>query len=246
MTNAGEEANLPAGELLSEQAAWLAPARRYLLQRVNLKERKWVLDLGAGRGAVTPELAAQEVQGVVALDLNVAALREAPPSALRVGGDARALPLADTSVDLVFSQLTLLWVQPLAAALDELARVLRPGGAFVALEPDYGGLIEHPPEAALRDIWLAALTRAGAAPHVGRKLPGALERRGFEVTVELQNRLEPPAEARFALLRGLPLTPAEERALTRAEGASAAAPGRWGVVAHLPFFFVWAIKRATG
>lgn len=233
---------LPTAPLLTAQAAWLAPARDYLLRRVGIGQRTRVLDLGAGRGAVTPELLRRAGGQVVALDLDLPALREVLPEAARVGGDARTLPLASASLDLVFSQLTLLWVRPLAAVLDEMARVLRPGGALVALEPDYGGLIEYPPAVGTRAIWMAALSREGADPCVGRKLPGALEERHFDVRVDFQNRLVPPQPARFDLLRGLPLTAKERTALQLAEDAAEESEGRWSVVAHLPFFFVTAIK----
>lgn len=233
---------LPTAPLLTAQAAWLAPARDYLLRRVGIGQRARVLDLGAGRGAVTPELLRRAGGQVVALDLDLPALREVLPEAARVGGDARTLPLASASLDLVFSQLTLLWVRPLAAVLDEMARVLRPGGALVALEPDYGGLMEYPPAVGTRSIWMAALSREGADPCVGRKLPGALEERHFDVRVEFQNRLVPPQPARFDLLRGLPLTAKERTALQLAEDAAEESEGRWSVVAHLPFFFVTAIK----
>lgn len=239
---APSSADLPAGVLLERQSAWLAPARSYLLRRVGIAGRQRVLDLGAGRGAVTPELVRRAPGQVLALDRNTAALREVTHEAERVTGDARHLPLATGSLDLVFSQLTLLWVQPLATVLDEIGRILKTGGGLVALEPDYGGLMEYPAEAATREIWLEALARAGADPLVGRKLPGMLEARGFRITVELQNRLTPPTEARFDLLRGLPLRPNEESKLRRIETLASESEGQWGVVAHLPFFFVRAVK----
>ncbi len=50
----------------------------------------------------------------------------------------------------------------------------------MAIEPDYGGMIEYPPEIAAKDIWINALTRAGADPFMGRKLPGMLRCAGLE------------------------------------------------------------------
>lgn len=237
-------ADLPGEELLERQARWIRPARAMLLRRVAIARRQRVLDLGAGRGVITGELVRRAGGRVAALDRRVEALRspEAFAGAARVGGDARRLPFAAATFDLVFSQLTLLWVQPLAPALDELARVLAPGGALVALEPDYDGLIEYPPEIAVRALWIAALTRAGADPYVGRKLPRALSRRGFDVHVNLFNRLVPPDPARFDLLRGLPLNDEERTSLTKAE-AAVTKGGRWREVAHLPFFLVIAEKQ---
>ena len=45
-----------------------------------------------------------------------------------IGGDARALPLADASVDHVVSVLTLCTIPAADRALAEIRRVLRPGG----------------------------------------------------------------------------------------------------------------------
>ena len=228
---------LPSAELLREQAGWLAPARAWLLRDVAIARRRSVLDLGAGHGAVTGELQRRSGGRVVALDCAVDALRGLAGA---VGGDARRLPFADGAFDLVFSQLTLLWVAPLEPALDELARVLAPGGALVALEPDYGGLIEHPPEVAARDLWLAALPRAGADPLVGRKLPGLLADRGFDARVRLFDTLVAPAPARFDFLDDLPLTPEERARLDELRFAAAAMTRPWSQVAHLPFMLVTA------
>ena len=131
---------------------------------------------------------------------------------------------------------------PAAQAVDETWRVLRPGGALVALEPDYGGLIEYPPDIAVRDTWIAALTRAGADPLVGRKLPGLLDARGFSVRVDLLPELLPPEPARFDLLRGLPLSGDEQATLKRIEENDASSSGMWARVAHVPFLLVTATK----
>jgi SAM-dependent methyltransferase len=163
-----------------------------------------------------------------------------------VGGDARRLPFLDATFDLIFSQLTLLWIRPLAYALDESVRVLRPGGAWVAIEPDYGGMIEYPSESATRPLWQAALRRVGANPDVGRRLPGELAARGLTVRVELLDQLVPPDPARFDLLRGLPLTEDERTRLAHIEAISeskwASSSHPWAEVAHLPFFLIIAEK----
>ncbi len=243
-----DEIDLPEMALLTQQATWLRPARAKLLRRVAIARRRRILDLGAGRGAVTGELARRGGGPVIALDRRVTALRTAAllRDAAPVGGDARRLPFPDATFDLVFSQLTLLWIKPLAYALDESVRVLRPGGAVVAIEPDYGGMIEHPSECATRPLWRTALRRAGADPDVGRRLPGELAARGLAVHVELLDRLLPPDPARFDLLRGLPLTEDERTRLAHIEAISAAkwasTSHPWAEVAHLPFFLISAEK----
>lgn len=232
---------LPPAELLQQQADWLAPARSRLLRRVAIAHRHSVLDLGAGRGAVTAELVRRSSGQVIACDRALGALHTHEQdfaAAQRVCSDARGLPFAAATFDLVFCQCVLMWVADPARAVAEIRRVLQPGGAFVALEPDYGGMIEHPPAIATRDLWLAALKRAGARPYIGRMLPTLLAVQGFNVRVDLLPELHPPACARFDLLRGLPLTRQERTRLQRIEQHDATLSADWSRIAHLPFLLI--------
>ena len=237
--------SLPEPDLLRQQAEWLAPARGRLFRRVHIARRTQVLDLGAGYGAVTPELVRRSSGQVVALDCDVDAMRVVAaevPEAGAVGGDVIRLPFRAGTFDLVFAQLAFLWIAPLDAALNEVVRVLAPGGALVALEPAYGGMIEHPSEVAAQRIWEAALDRAGADPRIARKLPGRLASRGLDVRVMLFSALFAADPARFDLLRGLPLTGEERAALDRIEEAAMVRRQPWGQIAHLPFFLIVAEK----
>jgi malonyl-CoA O-methyltransferase len=104
-----------------------------------------VLDLGAGTGRAASELKRRYRRAlVVALDLAPGMLREARRHQHlfrrfeRVCGDAMRLPLANASVDVVFSSLMLQWCDPLDFAFAEVRRVLKPEGffAFSTLGPD--------------------------------------------------------------------------------------------------------------
>ncbi len=237
--------DLPQKDLLAEQAHWLGPARARLLRRVAVARRGRVLDLACGFGAVTGELVRRALGPVAAVDSRVHALADEPAAfggARRVCADARRLPFQAGSFDLVFCQFAFLWLDAPAVAA-EVHRVLAPRGVLTALEPDFGGLIEHPPETACGELWMAALDRAGADPLIGRKLPGLLERTGFRVHVDLLDRLEPPRSARFRFLRGLPLEPRELRRLERIEAATGGQAGQWQEVAHLPVFLIAAEKN---
>ncbi len=232
--------------MLCQQAAWLAPARSRLLRRAAIAHRHHVLDLGAGYGAVTAELVRRCNGRVTALDRALSPLLshdEPFAGAQRVCSHAAGLPFPDHTFDLVFCQCALLWMHPLPQVICDIWRVLQPGGLLLALEPDYGGLIEYPDSVATREIWQAALTRAGADPLVGRKLPGLLEAQGFQVRVDLLPELLPPSPARFACLRGLPLTRHEQRKLRRIERRAAALDGpSWSSIAHLPFALITATR----
>ena len=236
-------AAVPSAALLQHQAKWLAPARARLLRRIHIARRRRVLELGAGRGAVTAELARRAGGTVVALDCAIEALDEIQTEGAHlIGGDARRLPFRTAHFDLIFSQLTTLWINDVMAAVQEIWRVLMVDGAWIALAPDYGGMMEHPPEIATRELWIAGLQRAGADPHVGRKLPGLCAKQGFEVRVNLFSSLRPPAPERFDLLRGLPLTSEERTQLDHIEGQAEALTEPWSQITHLPFFLITATK----
>jgi len=108
-------------------------------------EPRLVLDLGAGTGYAAQGLLNRYPKSrVVALDFALAMLQRAR----RRGGwlrrpvplcaDAEQLPLADASVDLLFSNLTLQWCNDLGRVFQEFLRVLRPGGLlmFSTFGPD--------------------------------------------------------------------------------------------------------------
>ena len=95
---------------------------------------------------------------------------------------------------------------------------------------------------ATRELWLAALSRMGADPYIGRKLPDALTQRGFDVHVSFLDTLYAPNQARFDFLRELPLTEEESATLETIEYEAAQHSGTWSQVAHLPFFLITAKK----
>ena len=210
-----------------------------LARHVHAGDR--VLQVDCGPGVLAARLAEQGAQ-VVGTDLSAEAVRRAQArgvNASQVNLDRQPLPFADASFDLVFCQLALLWM-PLEPTLAEVRRVLQPGGVLVAIEPDYGGMIEHPPELATRDLWIDALRRADADPLVGRKLPGLLAGLGFDVQVELMSQLTAPAGQRFDLLRGLPLTGYERKQVDALKRQAGKLDRPWQQVAHLPFMLVTA------
>jgi malonyl-CoA O-methyltransferase len=113
-----------------------------LMERLDLVRLQpvSVVDVGSGPGLCTGALARRYRKArVVALDFAHAMLREARrrrPWFRQMGfvcADVEALPLAQASCDLVFSNLTLQWCHDLDRTLFELRRVLRP---FTTLGPD--------------------------------------------------------------------------------------------------------------
>jgi SAM-dependent methyltransferase len=237
---------LPSAQLLQQQAEWLAPARARVLRKAGIGQRRNVLDLACGIGAVTGELVRRSGGQVTAFDLRRDVLikeQELFAGAGRICGDALSLPFADCVFDLVFCQFTFLWIDA-RRATEEIHRVLQPQGVLVVIEPDYGGMIEYPPEIAARDIWINALSHAGADPCIGRKLSCILQEPEWKSEINLLDQILPPSPVRFTLLRGLPLTDKERSTLDKVELADAALAGP-ARIAHLPMFIVAAEKVAT-
>ena len=119
-----------------------------LLENLDLIriEPKTILDIGAGTGYCARALAQRFSRApIVLLDLSSSMLGCARANRPRwrsrqryVCADAEALPVADASVDFVFSSLTFQWCNDLDRVLAECRRVLKPNGLllFSSLGPD--------------------------------------------------------------------------------------------------------------
>ena len=133
LQHAVEARLLESLDYLDDPALARAPPRR-------------VLDLGSGTGRASRAMQARWPKAeVVSLDLALPMLREGRAAArpgswlanpfarrpLPVCADARALPLADASVDVLFSNLCLQWVEDLDAVLAGFRRVLKPHGLLL-------------------------------------------------------------------------------------------------------------------
>lgn len=119
-----------------------AEAAARLIDRLALfaLEPAVVVDLGAGTGRVTAQLAALYPDAaVLAIDISQPMLERAASTGAvtRLVADAHRLPCASGSVDLVFANLLLPWVVP-DRVLAECVRVLKPGGLAIltTLGPD--------------------------------------------------------------------------------------------------------------
>ncbi|MDX1592700.1 MAG: malonyl-ACP O-methyltransferase BioC [Gammaproteobacteria bacterium] len=118
---------------------------RRLLERLEWMrlEPRVAVDLGCGTGRQSAGLSERFPETrLVGLDLAPAMLAEARrrvgPGPHWICGDLGTLPLAERSVDLLFSNLALQWCLDPAAVFAELHRVLRPGGLllFTTFGPD--------------------------------------------------------------------------------------------------------------
>jgi malonyl-CoA O-methyltransferase len=197
--------------------------REELLERLGVVrlQPQVVVDLGAGTGQSSIALKRRYPSSrVLALDLAPRMLAQARRRQTllrrfdRVAADAAALPLRDTSVDMVFSNLALQWCNDPDRVLRECRRVLRPEGVLhlTTLGPDT--LVE------LRGAWQTA---DPGHVHVNRfidmhDLGDALVRAGFAEPVLDVERYTLTYDDARALMRDLKAIGARNATAGRARG----------------------------
>jgi demethylmenaquinone methyltransferase/2-methoxy-6-polyprenyl-1,4-benzoquinol methylase len=130
--------------------------RRATRAALDLRPGERVLDVGAGTGVSTVEMARD---GAFALgaDLSVGMLRagrRTRPDVPLVAGDALRLPFPDAIFDAVTISFALRNVVDVEAALRELGRVTRTGGRLVICE------FSHPTNPVFRTAYLSYLMRS--------------------------------------------------------------------------------------
>lgn len=175
--------------------------KRRLVREARISNGDRVLDLACGTGDIAFQ-AARCGARVVGLDITtrMIELAHAKPEAQAgaahfLVGDMMALPFGRAAIDVVTTGYGLRNVPNLADALDEIARVLRPGGRLLSLD------FNRPQSPLIRSVYLAYLTVVGSAlgwalhrdpdtyryiPESVRRYPGAqgvadlLRTRGFD------------------------------------------------------------------
>ncbi len=188
-----------------QDARWKAR----LASIADVRKGERALDLAAGTGDIAFAIAARGAR-TVAIDithrmLQLAAAKQrarapAAPGQVRfITADMTSLPLDAAAFDLVTTGYGLRNVPDLDAAIDEIARVLKPGGRLLSLD------FNRPEQPVVRAVYLAYLTLVGSLlgwllhrdpdtyryiPESIRRYPGArgvadrLAARGFDhVTV---------------------------------------------------------------
>jgi SAM-dependent methyltransferase len=153
-----DAAAAPGGDPTDAAAAWeagdyrvlgrrLEPAAERIVRASAIGPAKRLLDLAAGDGNVALA-AARAGADVVAVDLAPALVAQGrarseahgPAVDWRVG-DAESLPLDDASFDCVASNFGVIYARDSRRAVDEIDRVLRPGGSVLVTAWASAGLM---------------------------------------------------------------------------------------------------------
>ena len=161
----------------------LFAAMQQPVEWLNLAPGGIALDVGCGPGSVTASLAHAVGPDGLALGVDIsepmlarAVRAEAGPQIGFLRADAQRLPLRAETVDAVVSIAVLQLIPDPAAALAEMARVLRPGGRLSVMVPTAGRAAR---------LW-RKLPKAGAHLFDEDELGDILEDHGF-VSVRTKN-----------------------------------------------------------
>lgn len=174
-------------------AGWEATRqlRAWEREQLSLHDGQRLLDVGCGLGDAALALAADlgvegEVVGVDASAEMIAGARSRARAArcrIRFAvGDARALDEPDDSFDVVRSERTLQWLTSPAAAVAEMARVVRPGGLVSLLDTDWSTFeIDVGDDDLATRIREAMRIERGRPSNIGRRLADLVQDLGCEL-----------------------------------------------------------------
>jgi ubiquinone/menaquinone biosynthesis C-methylase UbiE len=123
---------------------------RWMFDRIQLPETASVLELGCGTGILwRGSVKVPRGWRVILSDMSNGMLRETRAHLVRMGhsftytqADAQAIPFRDTSFDAVIANHMLYHVPDIPRALDEVRRVLKPGGFCYAATMGFANMRE--------------------------------------------------------------------------------------------------------
>lgn len=176
------------------EAGYLSPdvtaQRAAVLERLTLRTGEHVLDIGAGPGLLTFDMAQLVGQDGRAVGMDVSApmnqlarerCKDLPQASFQEA-DATDLPFADHSFDAVVSTQVYEYVTDITKALSEAYRIVKPGGRILILDTNWDSLVINVRNRGRHQKVLAAWEEHLAEPNLPAKLAPLLKRAGFQIT----------------------------------------------------------------
>lgn len=148
---------------------------------------EYIVDVGCGPGLLVHDLAPQvgSEGRVLGVDSSLPMIRLAErrcsdlPQVELVEGDATNLTIADSTFDAVACIQVLLYVADIDKALDEMRRVLKPGGRVTIMETDWRGAVLNSNDHELTDKMVAVWDQAVPSPNLPVRLAPLFREHGF-------------------------------------------------------------------
>jgi ubiquinone/menaquinone biosynthesis C-methylase UbiE len=174
---------------LDRAAANMRELRTEAMGLLQLEPGCSVLDVGCGAGLFVIE-AVGAAPGIRAVGVDASEemvstaasrARIAGVEATFVTGDAQRLDFPDSYFDRVNCMRVLLHLEEPQAAINEMTRVLTPGGRVVVVEPDFDALMIDSDDLATARAVRRQLTLESRNPDIGRRLRRMLIDGGLEV-----------------------------------------------------------------
>jgi ubiquinone/menaquinone biosynthesis C-methylase UbiE len=175
---------------------WDADFTEFLRETLRPKPGDCILDVGCGVGTGEMRLGQLRISqlrllGVDLLFDRVQAARETARShnvrAAFAAADTRRLPFVDDAFDATYCVAVLQHVTDLSTAIQELARVTKPDGRILTVEPDNAARywyssceVGRPAFELARRFYTALETRDGSEPALGPRLSAMFARHGIE------------------------------------------------------------------
>jgi len=190
--------------LLLDEQDDMPSARRlhdWAIESAGVRSGELVIDLGSGTGTMTrklaelvaPSRAGGPMGRVIGIEpnarLRAVAMSRAEASGVPnisfIEGLAGALPFDDASVDLVWCERVLQHVKDPQAAINDIARVLRPGGRAVLLDSDHGTRIFFHLDPDVATAFSRPSLVPYANPYAARYIPGQVRRAGLLLDADI-------------------------------------------------------------
>ena len=235
-----------------DQQEQIRALRTSTAERLVPAPGRTVLDLGCGIGAMAFLLAARSgMTGTIAgVDISSALIEVARRKAGDRRGvefhvaDALAIPYPTGFFDAAYSERVFLYLPDRLAALEELRRVVKPGGQICLVDTDFDSTAIYSGQKNLTRQLTNVIAAAIPNPDSGRELPALVKRAGFKDIQVETFALTTPYQFLVHAARGV-----LDRAVERGAFGKAEVDSWWDEQARLheagDFLHVWLFVRVT-